>query len=255
MSSQALAATSSTAVLAPGMLAANERVQRLQTLAAELRGGPASFAAALSAASAGQASASGQPVATTSQATLAGSGTAQAALAQSGVGQPGVGQAGLAPTGYSSPAATSTGAQSGSGPYDGLIEAAATRNGVDPAVLHGLIQQESGFDPNSQSSAGAVGLTQLMPSTAASLGVSDPRNPVQSIEGGARYLAEMMQKFSGNVSDALAAYNAGPGAVQRYGGVPPYAETQQYVGKVLGYAAEYRQSTGAGSGGTSEAGA
>jgi soluble lytic murein transglycosylase-like protein len=149
---------------------------------------------------------------------------------------------------------TSPGAQSGSGPYDNLIEEAAARNGVDPAVLHGLIQQESGFDPNSQSSAGAVGLTQLMPSTAASLGVSDPRNPTQSIEGGARYLGEMMQKFGGNVSDALAAYNAGPGAVQRYGGVPPYAETQQYVSKVLGYAAEYRQGTG-GSVATAGAGA
>ncbi|HEY2217527.1 MAG TPA: lytic transglycosylase domain-containing protein [Solirubrobacteraceae bacterium] len=224
MSPQALAPTSSTAAITPGMLTANERVQRLQTLAAELRDGPASFAAALRAAGAGtgvgQASATGQPIATASQATIAGAGT------------------------------TAT----GRAPYDNLIEAAATRNGVDPAVLHGLIQQESGFDPNSQSSAGAVGLTQLMPSTAASLGVSDPRNPAQSIEGGARYLAQMMQKFGGNVSDALAAYNAGPGAVQKYGGVPPYAETQQYVSKVLGYAAEYGQGAG-GSTATPEIGA
>lgn len=126
--------------------------------------------------------------------------------------------------------------------YDALIEQAAARNGVDPAVLHGLIQQESGFDPNSTSSAGALGLTQLMPGTASSLGVGNPLDPTQSIEGGARYLGEMLRQFGGNTEDALAAYNAGPGAVQRYGGVPPYSETQQYVTKVLGYAAEYRQS-------------
>ncbi len=220
MSTQALApASSATAAIAPGALTASERVQRLQQLAAELRDGPASFAAALRAAGADS------PTANTSGA--AGVGTGQAST----TGQP---------------VATTTigggGSQTGSGPYDGLVEAAAARNGIDPAVLHGLIQQESGFDPNSQSSAGAVGLTQLMPTTAASLGVSDPRNPAQSIEGGARYLAEMMQRFGGNVSDALAAYNAGPGAVQRYGGVPPYAETQQYVSKVLGYAAEYEHS-------------
>ncbi|HTA05365.1 MAG TPA: transglycosylase SLT domain-containing protein, partial [Solirubrobacteraceae bacterium] len=202
MSPQALAPTSTTGAVAPGMQTASERVQRLQTLAAELRDGPASFAAALSAAGAGQANASGQLLATASQTTLAGPGTTQTALAQPGVEQPGIaqtglGQGGLASTDYGSPASTSAGAQSGSGPYDNLIEAAAARNGVDPAVLHGLIQQESGFDPNSQSGAGAVGLAQLMPSTAASLGVSDPRNPAQSIEGGARYLAEMMQKFGG----------------------------------------------------------
>ncbi len=136
-----------------------------------------------------------------------------------------------------SPASGAPGSQ-----YDALIEQAAARNGIDPAVLHGLIQQESGFDPNSTSSAGALGLTQLMPGTASSLGVVNPLDPAQSIEGGARYLGEMLRQFGGNTEDALAAYNAGPGAVQRYGGVPPYSETQQYVTKVLGYAAEYRQS-------------
>ncbi len=132
-------------------------------------------------------------------------------------------------------------AGAGSGEYESLIAQAAERYGVDPAVLHGLIQQESGFDPDAQSAAGAAGLTQLMPSTASSLGVSDPLNPGESIEGGARYLAEMMERFGGNTNDALAAYNAGPGAVEQYGGVPPYAETQSYVGKVLGYAESYRQ--------------
>jgi soluble lytic murein transglycosylase-like protein len=127
------------------------------------------------------------------------------------------------------------------GEYDSVIEQAAERYGIDPAVLHGLIQQESGFDPNAQSSAGASGLTQLMPGTASSMGVANPLNPAESIEGGARYLSQLMGQFGGNTEDALAAYNAGPGAVQQYGGIPPYAETQSYVSKVLGYAEAYRQ--------------
>jgi len=133
-----------------------------------------------------------------------------------------------------------TSAAAGSTPYDGLVTAAAQRYGVDPALLHGLIQQESGFDPSSTSGAGAVGLCQLMPSTAASLGVTNPLDPAQSIDAGARYLKQQLDAFGGNPSLALAAYNAGPGAVQRYGGVPPYAETQDYVQKVLGYANAYR---------------
>jgi soluble lytic murein transglycosylase-like protein len=128
------------------------------------------------------------------------------------------------------------------GEYDSVIEQAAERYGVDPAVLHGLIQQESGFDPSAQSSAGASGLTQLMPGTASSMGVTNPLNPTESIEGGARYLSQLMSQFGGNTEDALAAYNAGPGAVQQYGGIPPYAETQSYVSKVLGYAEAFRQS-------------
>jgi soluble lytic murein transglycosylase-like protein len=134
------------------------------------------------------------------------------------------------------------GATAGSGEYESLIDQAAARNGLDPAVLHGLIQQESGFDPSATSSAGASGLTQLMPGTAASLGVANPLNPAESIEGGARYLGQLTTEFGGNTEDALAAYNAGPGAVQQYGGIPPYAETQSYVAKVLGDAEAYRQS-------------
>lgn len=133
----------------------------------------------------------------------------------------------------------------GSTQYDPLVSAAAQRYGLDPAVLHGLIQQESGFDPSSTSGAGAVGLTQLMPGTASSLGVTDPLDPAQSIDGGAHYLREQLDRFGGDVVKALAAYNAGPGAVQRYGGVPPYAETQDYVKKVLGYANAYRSAQGA----------
>jgi soluble lytic murein transglycosylase-like protein len=125
--------------------------------------------------------------------------------------------------------------------YGPLIEQAAARNDLDPAVLHGLIEQESGFDANATSSAGAAGLTQLMPGTASSMGVANPLNPAESIEGGARYLGQLMSEFGGNTEDALAAYNAGPGAVEQYGGVPPYAETQSYVTKVLGNAEAYRE--------------
>jgi soluble lytic murein transglycosylase-like protein len=123
--------------------------------------------------------------------------------------------------------------------YDAQITAAATKYGIDPALLKGLIRQESNFDAGARSGAGAQGLTQLMPGTAASLGV-DASDPAQAIDGGAKYLKQQLDRFGGDPSKALAAYNAGPGAVAKYGGVPPYAETQNYVQKVLGYAAEYR---------------
>lgn len=141
-----------------------------------------------------------------------------------------------------STATASTGTLGSADPsqFDALINDAAQRNGVDPALLKGLIRQESNFNPNARSGAGAVGLTQLMPSTAAGLGVGDPTDPAQAIEGGARYLKQQLDRFGGDPGKALAAYNAGPGAVQRFGGVPPYAETQDYVQKVLGYAAQYR---------------
>jgi soluble lytic murein transglycosylase-like protein len=127
--------------------------------------------------------------------------------------------------------------------FEAEINAAATSNGIDPALLKGLVQQESGFDPDARSGAGAVGLTQLMPGTAAALGVTDPTDPAQSLQGGARYLREQLDRFGGDERLALAAYNAGPGAVSKYGGVPPYAETQGYVNKVLANAASYRGAT------------
>jgi soluble lytic murein transglycosylase-like protein len=139
----------------------------------------------------------------------------------------------LAPTG-------ATGSGSGAPAYESLIAQAAERNGVEPALLKGLIEQESGFNPAAHSSAGAMGLTQLMPSTAASLGVTEPMNPTQSIEGGAKLLGELLHQFGGNVSYALAAYNAGAGAVHEYGGVPPYPETEAYVAKVMANAQSYR---------------
>jgi soluble lytic murein transglycosylase-like protein len=138
------------------------------------------------------------------------------------------------------PVAASTGTLSAGSPtqYDAQITAAAAKYGLDPALLKGLIRQESNFDPAARSGAGAQGLTQLMPATAASLGV-DAGDPAQAIDGGARYLKQQLDRFGGDPSKALAAYNAGPGAVAKFGGVPPYAETQAYVRKVLGYAAEY----------------
>jgi soluble lytic murein transglycosylase-like protein len=136
-------------------------------------------------------------------------------------------------------AGASGSAGGGATQYDALINDAATRNGVDPALLKALIRQESNFNPNARSGAGAVGLTQLMPSTAAGLGVGDPTDPAQAVEGGAKYLRQQLDRFGGDPAKALAAYNAGPGAVQRFGGVPPYAETQSYVQRVLGYAQEY----------------
>ena len=133
-----------------------------------------------------------------------------------------------------------TGAKGANTPYAAEIDAAAAKYNVDPALLRALIRQESNFNANATSPAGARGLTQLMPGTAAALGV-DPSVPAQAIEGGAKYLRQQLDKFGNDPAKALAAYNAGPGAVQRYGGVPPYAETQNYVRKVLAYAAEYRQ--------------
>jgi soluble lytic murein transglycosylase-like protein len=121
--------------------------------------------------------------------------------------------------------------------YDDLLRSAAARYGVDPSLLRAVVKNESGFAAGATSSAGAQGLMQLMPGTAAGLGVTDPLDPAQSIDGGTRYLKAQLDRFGGDVTKAVAAYNAGPNAVARYDGVPPYAETQAYVRRVLADAA------------------
>lgn len=143
------------------------------------------------------------------------------------------------PGGPAAPAA-GAGAVAGEQRFAAEIDGAAARYGVDPALLRGLIRQESGFDPNAGSPAGARGLTQLMPGTAAGLGVTDPLDPAQSIDGGAKYLRQQLDAFGGDATLALAAYNAGPGAVKRFDGVPPYPETRDYVRRVQQFADEYR---------------
>ena len=109
---------------------------------------------------------------------------------------------------------------------------AAEQCQIDPMLITAVMETESAFKFNALSPVGAVGLMQLMPETAAALGVN-PYDERQNIQGGAKYLRQMLDKFNGNVPHALAAYNAGPGAVQKYGGVPPYKETQNYVGRIM----------------------
>ncbi|WP_196240025.1 transglycosylase SLT domain-containing protein [Candidatus Methylobacter oryzae] len=116
-----------------------------------------------------------------------------------------------------------------------LIAEAANRHQIDVNLLHAVIQAESAYDANAISSAGAVGLMQLMPDTARRYGVADRRNPVQNIDGGTHYLKDLLRMFDSNLHLAIAAYNAGEGAVMKYNNsIPPYPETQNYVKTVLG---------------------
>jgi len=114
-----------------------------------------------------------------------------------------------------------------------LIAETARRHRLDPALVRAVVRVESAFQPQAVSPKGAQGLMQLMPGTARSLGVADPLDPAQNLDGGTRYLKDLVARYGGNLDLALAAYNAGERAVQRHGGVPPYPETREYVKKVL----------------------
>lgn len=120
------------------------------------------------------------------------------------------------------------------------INLSAQKYNLDPNLIKAVIRQESDFDQYSLSSSGAQGLMQLMPGTAEGLGVNDAWNIEENIDGGSRYLAEQLKDFDGNITLALAAYNAGPGSVRKYNGVPPYAETMDYTKKVEKYYDEYK---------------
>ena len=122
--------------------------------------------------------------------------------------------------------------------YDGLIGLTARQFEVQPALVKAVIAAESNFNPGAVSHRGAQGLMQLMPATAAKLGVEDPMRPADNVRGGTTYLRQMIDRY-GDLERALAAYNAGPQAVDRYGGIPPYQETQDYVRRVLTYYRSY----------------
>jgi len=123
----------------------------------------------------------------------------------------------------------------------GLIEAAAQASQLEPALIHAVIAAESGYNPSALSPKGAVGLMQLMPQTAKRYSVTNPLDPLQNIQGGARYLRDLLRMFNNDLKLALAAYNAGENAVMKYGNrIPPFPETLAYVPRVLSYYRMYR---------------
>lgn len=123
---------------------------------------------------------------------------------------------------------------------NGLIEEYSSKNGLDADFVRAVVKQESGFNEHAKSRCGAAGLMQLMPGTAKGLGVTNPYDAEQNIAGGTKMLSNLLKTYGGNKSLALAAYNAGGGAVKKYGGIPPYAETQHYVKNVLSIYNKYK---------------
>jgi soluble lytic murein transglycosylase-like protein len=146
------------------------------------------------------------------------------------VGTPAAQVRGFVPDEVLDEVATPTGTRA---ELEALAADVARRHGLDPALVLAVASVESAFRPKAVSPKGALGLMQLMPATATSLGVADAFDPETNLEGGSRYLAELIALYGGDLTKALAAYNAGPGAVKRHGGVPPYRETRAYVKKVL----------------------
>jgi soluble lytic murein transglycosylase-like protein len=141
--------------------------------------------------------------------------------------------AGDAPPTRAAPGAGYTFAHGVARATSALVRDAARAAGVDPSLVAAVALTESGGAPNALSRSGAAGIMQLMPATAQALGVTDPYDATQNVRGGALYLRELLDRFGGDVRLALAAYNAGPGAVARFGGIPPFAETRTYVARVL----------------------
>jgi soluble lytic murein transglycosylase-like protein len=125
--------------------------------------------------------------------------------------------------------------------FSPIIFAAANRYSVDPALVKAVIMAESGYDPMAISKKGATGLMQLMPTTAAALGVEDSLNPEHNINGGVKYLKQLLNRFEGDLELALAAYNAGSKKVKKYKGIPPYKATQSFVAKVFHYYQQYKK--------------
>jgi soluble lytic murein transglycosylase-like protein len=140
------------------------------------------------------------------------------------------------------------------GGFGAIVDQAAKKYGVDPALIAAVMQTESSFNPDAVSKAGARGLMQLMPGTARGLGVTDAHDPLQAVMGGAKLLGQLLDKYNGNTELALAAYNAGSGAVDKFGGIPPYAETRKYVPLVMSAYESFRQQARGASGTSSAAG-
>lgn len=134
----------------------------------------------------------------------------------------------------------SSGERASKGEINELIDTYSSKNGLDADFVRAVVKQESGFNPNAKSKCGAMGLMQLMPSTAKGLGVTNALDAEQNIYGGTKYLKGLLDRFGNNKELALAAYNAGPNAVKKYGGIPPYAETQRYVKNIISMYDRYK---------------